>query len=1114
MRLTTALQLVRTAALAPLCDTSDAELLRRFCRDKDEAAFREILRRYEPLVRSASRRLTRDHHAVDDALQSTFLTLARKAHEIRHAEALPSWLYRVARSVTAREGEAVPVGAEPIDPTPSPLDQLSAGEVLVIFDEELDRLPAAHRAAVLLCVIEGNTVEEAARRLGTTTGALRGWLQRGREVLRRRLGERGVELSVALSLLVIAPTTGAAGPVRETIVRGAMEAHRPTPTIARLLAGSYAAWIAAAGVLIAGVVSSLALSRGAGGPEPVPQPKTDAKPEAKADAPVIRDNLPEGAVARIGSPRLRHAGDIVAMAFSPDGRWLATVSPASGDKSVRVWDLTDGTEKHRIPIAVNQHENSVRNRSAAVAFTADGKRLLVLDAHEFRSFDAATGRREVATVLAKETDPKRFLQPEGIIGTGFSPDMKTFAVVRRNGELQLGDTTTGVVKRTIAKAMNLPANTHYSHVNVLFTPNGSEVCVPIAEDSIPIFDTATGESKRSLAKDLVPEYGAINNAAFAADGRTFVAVVTNKREGKGPTYAVSVGDVSTGKSLRTIPTPSMPRILSVSPNGKLLAVSTDSPKSSEVRVLDLETGKELQSMPLAFTPALVAFSPDSKLLAGTCHFEGRVTVWDIGKNALHPQSADETGLWAHFDRRGHVMLNRGDRTVTVDRWTGKVLEEKEHGPRKAFPGTASEDGKVRAELETRKDNPGGQLAFVVKETATGQVIARLKGVSDYPRYRGFADQNRLFVTVTQDDVLTVWDVKAGKPLWSEKYPARAFGYAGMGQPRFDAANRRMVICSMGESGTFIDVWELHRQTRVVRLEVPRVLLTSSVAFSPDGEFVAGGSEAVTCWRVADGKEVHTLRGHAAKESLNDRLAIRCEFSADGRKLLTVDGSGTIRVWEFSTGRVIRTFSGHHGETVATFSPDARAIVGASSDAPIFVWDVYGLGVVQRFDADRVWKDLADAAPATAFQAVRELCASPKEAVALLKEKLKPETLDSKTIDGWVKDLSAGEFAVREKATAELEKQGETIAPLLRETLKASTDAEARQRLTALLRRAERPGAADLRVRRALDALEHLGTHEAKEHLEALSRGTQGCMLTVQAKEALSRLSDGTNQPPR
>lgn len=1103
MRLTAALQVARAAAPAPLSDRSDAELLTRFRRDGDEAAFREVVRRYERLVRGASRRLTRDGHAVDDAVQATFLTLARRAHAIRRAEALPSWLYRVARSVTARPTVTPPGVAERVDPAPSPLDQLTAREVLAVFDEELERLPAAHRAAVLLCAVEGSTVEGAARRLGATSGAVRGWLQRGREVLRRRLAARGVELSAVLPLLTVAAGVGAAGPARDALVRAAVAARRPAAGF-RLLAGWSGAWASAVGVLAAGVVSAMVFLN-PGASDPPPASKADARPEAKADAVVTRDNLPDGAVARIGSPRLRHAGDVVAAAFSPDGRLLATVSPAARDKSVRVWDLADGTEKHRIPIAVNPHENSVRYRAAAVAFAPDGKRLLVLDVREFRAFDLASGRAVVTTPLFTEKDPNQFFPPEGVVGGGFSPDAKTFAAVRRSGELVLGDAATGAVKRTVAKAVNVPENTHYSYLGVLFTPDGAEVCVPAPGAAVPVFAVATGESKRSLAKELVPEHGVVNNAAFAADGRTFVAVVTAPG-GQGGGYAVSVGDAATGKPVRTIPVPDMPRVLTVSPNGKLLAVCTDSVKSSDARVFDLATGKELQSAPLAMTPALVAFSPDSRLLAATCHYDGRVTVWDVAKNARHPQSADETEAWAHFDRRGDVVLYRANRAVTIDWRTGKVVKDEANDRRPVF-AAASEDGKARAELDTGKGKRGDPLAIVVKDEATGKALARLEGLTDYPRRMAFADGNRLLVTATQDDVLTVWDVEAGKALWSEKYPRRAFGYAGTGDPRFDAANRRLAVCTMAGNATVVDVWELRRHNRVGRVEAGRALLSAGVAFSPDGDLLAGGNEDVTIWRVSDGKPARVLRGHAGKESPNDHPAVRCAFSLDGRKLLTTDGAGTIRVWEVATGQAVRTFAGHHGPTTAAFAPDARAVVGASGDAPVLVWDVYGLKTPPAFDADRVWAALADASAEAAFRAVRELCASPKDAVALLKEKVKPEAVDPKAVEGWVKDLSAEEFAARERAAAELEKQGEAVAPLLRDALRAATDAETRQRLAAILARADRLSPADLRVRRALDALEHLGTPEAKAHLEALSRSTPGCLRTVQAKEALARIAE-------
>lgn len=1106
MSATAAMRLARATAREVHGHCSDAELLRRFVADRDEAAFREIFDRYEALVRSASLRITSDRHAVDNAIQATFVTLAQKAHTIRHADALPSWLYRVARRVTLRAAKIKPIVQEPVDLKPSPLDQLLARELIAIFDEEFSRLPVAHQSAILLCSIEGYTVEDAARRLGATHGAIRGWLQRGRERLRRRLKKRGVELSIVMSLLLVDSASRVSASVRETIVQRALAAHRPPLAITRLACGPSISIASAAGVLLAGVISSVVFFSQSTG-EPKQPPKAPAKDEPKTEIQITRDHLPDGAIARIGSPRLRHAGDVVAMAFSHDGRWLASASPDPSDKSVRAWDLTDGTQKHQFPISANQHESTVQHRTAAIAFSADDKQLMILDYLGYHAFDLSNGKRLITKRLFTATDANQFFESTSIIGTSFSPDRKVYAAVRRNGELLLGSTATGEVTTTIAQSMIFPQDTSYSYVNVLFTPNGSEVCVPIESETIPIFDCASGKRKRELAKSLVPQYGANNNCAFVGDGSQFAAI---EKPWDGPArgeYKVVISDATTGNLIRKIADLATARVLSISPNGKLLAVSTDTAGSSGVRIFELATGKELQSMPLKFTPALIEFSPNSKLVAGTSYNTGRVTVWDVEKNALHPQSADDHTLGVRFDSRGNVELNQFTRKITVDWRAGKVLSDKRFENRPRLRELHSEDGKLSVDLETPKDTLGRPTAILVKETNSDRTVARLAGVTNWPRAMAFVDQNRLLVSVTQDDVLSVWDVGEQKLLWSEKYPGRAFGYMGMGHPHIDAANRRMAIASYHDRGTMIDVWELRTKNKVAELTAPKTLLSGGIAFSPDGIFVAAGSESVTCWRVADGKVLHTLRGHSSALSPNDRPAIRCEFSADGRKLLSVDRSGSIHIWEFATGQQIRAFTGHHGLTTASFSPDGRYIVGASNDAPILIWDVYSLKTKPAFDAARIWNELAnDKSPAAAFNAVRELCASPKEAIEFLKEKLKPETTDQKAIDQWIKDLSAARFAIREAASTELVKQGDNIIPLLRKTLDSSTEAEPRQRLTAIIAQLEEQSSKKLQTQRAMDALEHLGTPEATKHLEKLSEGGPLCSRTVLAKEALARMA--------
>ena len=64
--------------------------------------------------------------------------------------------------------------------------------VEAVIHEEINRLPAHYRAAVVLCELEGRTHEQAARHMGCAVGTVKSRLARGRERLRERLTRRGL----------------------------------------------------------------------------------------------------------------------------------------------------------------------------------------------------------------------------------------------------------------------------------------------------------------------------------------------------------------------------------------------------------------------------------------------------------------------------------------------------------------------------------------------------------------------------------------------------------------------------------------------------------------------------------------------------------------------------------------------------------------------------------------------------------------------------------------------------------------------------------------------------------------------------------------------------------
>lgn len=215
----------RTLGASESAGVSDAELLRRYVRDRDEAAFELLLWRHAAMVLHVCRQILRDEGAAEDAFQATFLVLARKAASISRGESLGGFLHRVAYRIALKARAAGRTKAA----TEADLDQVEAPavhddpgrrELRRVICEEVNRLPAKYRAPIIACYFESRTHEEAAQQLGWPRGTVAGRLSRAREMLRRRLLRRGVALTAgALAGAMGVPSSPAAlnGLVEATI---------------------------------------------------------------------------------------------------------------------------------------------------------------------------------------------------------------------------------------------------------------------------------------------------------------------------------------------------------------------------------------------------------------------------------------------------------------------------------------------------------------------------------------------------------------------------------------------------------------------------------------------------------------------------------------------------------------------------------------------------------------------------------------------------------------------------------------------------------------------------------------------------------------------------------
>ncbi len=230
------------AILTAQAGLSDADLLRRFSDDNDQAAFEGLLCRHGGMVLGVCRRVLPNLQDAEDAFQATFLILARKARSHNRWQAsVANWLYVTARKVSrnarvAAQRRARREAQAAVPEVVHAIDGMSGRELLAALDEELDRLPPRYREPLILCYLEGLTRDEAAVRLGVPASTIKIQLERGRKRLGAALMGRGCALGAGLLTLAATSPAKASQPAVFADVLAAI-AGSPRGAAAAILKG-------------------------------------------------------------------------------------------------------------------------------------------------------------------------------------------------------------------------------------------------------------------------------------------------------------------------------------------------------------------------------------------------------------------------------------------------------------------------------------------------------------------------------------------------------------------------------------------------------------------------------------------------------------------------------------------------------------------------------------------------------------------------------------------------------------------------------------------------------------------------------------------------------------